>query len=240
MRKIKDFINGFRKLSYTVELAKKPSQFKLPMETINDAARLAATIPTVNMKFHLLEVNIKKRSLLYINDVYGIISSPMENQFVKISKTKYGKDLYQTEYVVDCTKIVNFLDGKIWEINIKVLITCGTFNDIYDLHIANVAMDIANGIIKSLELENIVENPAVLPFYHLTWMNNVSKKYTEGVVMVYSNGCNPFYGNMNKVIPDYNRNDAHILFDGIYSSYPEDELQDEDDGTIKVIRKRMD
>ena len=72
MRKIKDFINGFRKLSYTVELAKKPSQFKLPMETINDAAVLAASSTNGNMRFHLLEVNIKKRSISYINDVYGI------------------------------------------------------------------------------------------------------------------------------------------------------------------------
>ena len=240
MGKIKDFINGFRKLDYTFELAKKPSQFKLPMETINDAAKTAEVIPTVNMKFHLLEVNIKKRSLSYINDVYGIISSPLENQFVKISKTKYGKDLYQTEYVVDCTKLVNFLDEKIWEINIKVLITCGTFNDIYDLHIANVGIDIANGIIRSLELENIIENSNLLHFVHLDWMDNVSKKHTEGTVMVYSNGVNPFYGNMNKVIPDYNRNDAHVLFDSIYSTYPEEELQDEEDGIIKVIRKRMD
>ena len=240
MGKIKDFINGFRKLDYTFELAKKSSQLKLPMETINNAAKTAEVIPTVNMKFHLLEVNIKKRSLSYINDVYGIISSPLENQFVKISKTKYGKDLYQTEYVVDCTKLVNFLDEKIWEINVKVLITCGTFNDIYDLHIANVGMDIANGIIKSLELENIIENSNLLHFVHLDWMDNVSKKHTEGTVMVYSNGVNPFYGNMNKVIPDYNRNDAHVLFDSIYSTYPEEELQDEEDGIIKVIRKRMD
>ena len=243
MGKIKEFFNGFRKIDYDVDLEGKPGYFKIPMRTIQKVVAESEKIPVMNLRFKILDIDIRKNQYQY----YGIIRHDFQTKacdynpeyFIKVSKTRYRKhDLRHTEFVIDCIANFNAVDGEIWTLDIAIMITCGTFNSVFDDQIAGIAITIANGIVSSMKLDNMLNKRCVSSFLFPN-IENIRDQYsafTEGLVRTYSTYSHP-YG-IDKAIPNYLHNDATVSFENIFTAVLEDE--DGKDGIFKVLRKNED
>ena len=238
MGRIKDFLNGFHKLEYDVELPGKPDQVLVPVDCLAEVARAAESIPVLNLNFKILDVTISKSDESPYSPARLSKNEGKTDYFVKLSKMLYSrKAIKHTEFTVNC--ISNFLaiDNQWWTIYVQVLLSCGTFNTVFDDAIADIALMLANGIVTSMKINDIMVKSKSTPviFPHVNDILDRESVYTEGYVKTYSSTNHPF--GIPKAVPDYLRSDAVITFDNIFTAVLLDDEEDGVNGVYKVIRK---
>lgn len=256
MGKIKEFINGFRKINYEVELAKKPSQFLLPISSIESIAKAADNLPVLNLNFRILDVDIhmgsplyymaenrgkkvfkKRREKVRTSDLHKAADDDKNktDYFVKLSKTKYSKkSIRHTEYVVESTAVFRAVDNNMWTFTASVLITCGTFNDVFDDKITDIGIAVANGLITTMGINKMSWKSFGILIPNIFSIREKNSTYTEGLVRTYETCGHPY--SLGRVIPDYIHNEATLSFDNIFTAILVDD-EDGKDGIYKVIRK---
>lgn len=239
MMKIKDFIKGFFKKEYKVELRDKPIdissydimvKMKLPFAFITNTL---GYYPISDITYGIRDYGITKVENISIKN--NILKEKgMYKSFTKVSNVFY-EGAHRKEINVKHIVFFMGLDNEIWKFECNPYFIYTAWNNKFDNEIIELCGVLSNGLLDALEINVMVKGEInVDSIYDLS---NMQSRHFEGSIKTYGDIENYSIYNLSTELPD-NENIDSLIINGTIEN--ENKLSDyikDESLIVDILRK---
>lgn len=233
--KIRDFINGFRKIEHPVLLQEEPDFSKLSADTIKRLLSLMKYLPITDVSFGLTDVSITKESNLTMLLKREILKLNKSKSFTKIY-CEYYRYAHKKEIQVLNTVFCLGVDDNIWKFEFKSYFTCkSTIVASFDENIVNFLIQMSNDYIKMNDgFSNMLTTKCVIEEYQN--YDLLKSSHFDGYVKTYGDDSIFRKCAISDILPE-EKTEVHIIRDSIASDTGKtlNEVLDNDSMIIDII-----
>jgi hypothetical protein len=176
--KLKDFINGFRKIEYRVELADKIKPF-VDSVAVAELMNTLQHIPFYDIKFSIDDYKVEKLENFTISTYsYNEMKKTGEcESFTKISCREIPNQNLRDFYVKNILFVMG-IDGFIWKITVAGHIGGRVYTRDFDSYIVNSFITYCNNYLKATHIDCILKTDCMIKF--LEEKSKLYKRYALG------------------------------------------------------------
>ena len=221
--KLKDFINGFRKIEYKVELADKIKPF-VDSIAVAELLNTLQHIPFYDIKFSIDEYKVEKLEDYTVGMMSTLQNTEECESFTKISCREIPYQNLRNFYVKNILFVMG-IDSCIWKITVSGHIGGRVYTSDFDSYIVNSFITYCNNYLKATNIECVLRTDCQIKFLQdkskmykrhildytihesssMLWTNGAREEsYVTGFIT--NNLCKDL--NIELVCPDYEEDDT--------------------------------
>lgn len=182
---VKEFINGFRKIDYTVDLPMEFNEMKIKLgkNIINSMKYIAEEVqsyPINNVRYGIRDFYCEKADPSFISQIKEL-KRPI--YLVKhICKEVKSVDLIENNAIN--TVISLGLDGNAWKITVKSFFVSNCFTHEFDCDFTDFCINITDAFLKDININTMLDKNYFVDLsnYHLRTKDIISRKYFTGYI----------------------------------------------------------
>jgi hypothetical protein len=173
--KLKDFINGFRKLEYKVELATEVKPF-VDSVAVAKLMNTLRHIPFYDIEFGIDEYKVEKEDNPTIGQLlWGNVTSECES-FTKISCREIPYQNLRNFYVKNILYVIG-IDNNIWKITVSAHIGGRVYTPDFDSYIVDTLIIYCNNYLEATNIKCILKTDC-----HIKFLQDKSKQYKKHIL----------------------------------------------------------
>lgn len=226
IKKIKDFIKGFFKVEINKDFKLPEAPEKLGVD-INSILRITNVLDQLpinqtSLRYGLKSLNIEKVTNHLLK--HELLSKNEPIQMVKVN-TEYFRSEKRKEFLVTNYMYVLGIDAHVWKITFTSFLICTVYTQDFDTSLIDCCTEFSNGVLKYMQLQNMVAYKDELTFTYLSNKEDVLQtRHFEGYVKTYGSSQEFNTFNLTDVLDPMVKNNATIIQDAVFESSIDDKI----------------